>query len=250
MEKKKLLKLSELTEDFTIYPRASVDAQHVQSLRWAIRAGSVLPPIIAESKSYRIVDGMHRKRAYQGEHGEDHAVEIVIRDYASDSAVFQDAMLLNSAHGRSLSPFDRAHAALRAKALRISTEKIAVALHTTTEAIEKICSEKTGKLRIAKGEKTGGAMELVPIKRTIAHMAGQVLTEKQLSVNEGLSGWPPLFYVNELIKLLENNMLDMNNGRLRERLVDLGLLLADLPPLVSGGVLAGNANTARKEARA
>jgi len=228
MKKTILLKLVDLIEDFDLYPRSDVNNHHVQNIRSAIRAGCVLPPIIIDEKSRRIVDGFHRRRAYKAEFGEDYELEVVANTYPSEREMFLDAMRYNSAHGQGLSPFDRARATLRAKALRISTEKIAQALNMTTGAIEKLCANKTGKVRLAKSEGSG-TVELIPIKRTIAHMAGQMLNKKQQAVNEKLTGSPAIVHVNELISLIESDLLDLTNDRLLDRLRHLGTLILELP---------------------
>jgi hypothetical protein len=68
----------------------------------------------------------------------------------------------------------------------------------------------------------------VPLKRTIQHMAGRTLTAAQMAVNKKLSGMEQLFYVNQIVLLIENGLLDMANEDLVERLRHLAGLIRKL----------------------
>lgn len=222
-----MMKVIELVEDFTLYPRADVDATHVRQIRMALRSGGTLPEILADHKTKIVIDGIHRKRAYVEEFGPEVEQKVILRRYSNQRDMFLDAMRMNSSHGRNLSPYDRAHAALRAKALRISSTKVANALNLTTDALEKLCRTKSA--MVSSISKKGGAVtaiDIVPIKRTIAHMAGEALTPSQFAAHEKLQGMPALVFVNQLIILFENDLIDFENGSLVDRLHVLSELLA------------------------
>ena len=59
-------------------------------------------------------------------------------------------------------------------------------------------------------------------------MAGQSLTKKQLEANGKLGGQEQGFYVTQLILLLENNLLDREDGVLMTKLKRLRELMAGL----------------------
>lgn len=215
------LRLAELILDFNLYPRAEVDSQHVHTLRDAIAAGVELPPLVADEASKRVIDGFHRYRAFKRAVGDDAMVDVALKVYPDERAMFLDAMRYNSGHGRSLAMFDRAHCVLRADALGIEPAEIAAALSITAETVGKLRAERIGRLRSDKR----GKSEPIPLKRTLKHMAGKELTQQQSEVNDKLSGMDQLFYVNQVIMLIEADLIDMENEHLMKALEKLGKLL-------------------------
>ena len=211
------ISISELVVDYNLYPRTKVDGQHVANIVAAIEAGSELPPIVIDKKSKRIIDGLHRYQALLRRYGPDYKVQVIEKTYRSEQKMFDDAMRYNATHGRNLSPCDRAHCILLAERFKMSRQQIADALHMTRERIESLKATKT-----AVGSNGKGA---VAIKRTIAHMAGEQLTKGQTEANEKLGGMNQLFYVNQLIMLLENDLLDKESDDLLQALRRLHELL-------------------------
>lgn len=214
----KKLPLSQLVEDLDLYPRVQVDSQHIAYMVQSIQSGVTLPPIVIDEKSNRVIDGFHRARAYRRVYGENYEIDCELRSYRTDGDMFADAMALNAGHGRSLTRVDRARCLMMAKKkFRMSVKKIAVALGMSVEAVTAI-----GVGRIATVENT---TEQIPIKRTIQHMAGHELNQRQVVANKKLSGMNQVFYVNQLIELVESELLDSNDQQLMDRLFRLGELI-------------------------
>ena len=222
------VKLSELVFDFDLYPRGDVDSQHVHYMRESLQAGVKLPPMIVDKKSKRVVDGFHRGRAYKAEQGDDAIVEVVLKTYHSEAAMFEDAMRFNSAHGRALNSFDKSKCIIRAELLGLTVEQTAAALCLTCEAVGKLRTGRVGKLRATSVKGELQAAEEIPLKRTIAHMAGMTLTRGQVEANGKLGGMNQAFYANQLITLIESNLLDKEDEKLIERLRVLHGLLETL----------------------
>lgn len=59
-----------------------------------------------------------------------------------------------------------------------------------------------------------GKVEPIPLKRTIRHMSGHQLSQAQANANAKLSGMEQLFYVNQLLTLIENELIDRSNPQL------------------------------------
>jgi len=70
--------------------------------------------------------------------------------------------------------------------------------------------------------------EPIQLKRTIKHMAGQTLTKGQALANRQLSGLGQSFYVNQIILLIENNLLNPEDDYLMDRLQELYKLLTPI----------------------
>lgn len=210
--------LSALVFDFDIYPRGSVDSQHASEIAAAIEAGAAMPPLIIDQKSKRVVDGFHRGRSYRKLYGEEYQVNCVEKSYKNDAAMFIDAMKYNASHGRALTQHDKAHCLLIAERFSIAPEIVSESLNITPTRI--------GELRAHRIGSSGGRP--LALKRTMQHMAGKELTAGQAGANERSSGMNQLFYVNQIIDLIENDLLDLANEELMRGLDRLATLLDNL----------------------
>src|SRR5262245_36857156 len=113
----KEMKLADLIEDPTLYPRNTVDDTHVGELVKALASGALLPPIIVDAASLRVVDGVHRRRAHLRFFGDDAIANVDARDFADDAAFFLEAVALNSIHGRRLDRADQTRIVLKLREL-------------------------------------------------------------------------------------------------------------------------------------
>ena len=215
----KMVKATSLVLDFHLYPRMSIDSHHVTEMAEAERAGVDFPPVLADAKSKRVVDGFHRVWKQLQVYGDDAEIGCVFKKYRSDADMFTEAMELNASHGRNLTSYDKAHCVLLAEEFKIKDDKLTAALSIT---IGKLDTLRTTKFAIAPGAKV---TTHIPIKKTIRHMAGAKLTKRQVEANEKLGGMEQLFYVNQLIRLVEAGLLDKDNENVMEGLGKLKRLL-------------------------
>ena len=209
------IKIGLLVEDLDVYPRESIDTTHVGHIADAVESGAVLPPIVADSKSKRIVDGFHRRRAYMRLYGDDYETNVTLVTYKSEADLFADAVARNACHGNNITPHDRTRCLLIAGRLGIADCDIARALNITVDRVNEIRATRLGKRRASAVSVDG---DDVPLKYPARHMAGQTLTAAQVKVMPDLGGNQQAFYANQLIKLIETRLLDMTNERLIERL--------------------------------
>lgn len=210
------MKVSELVLDFDLYPRASIDTHHAAEMSHAVAAGSVLPPIVIDKKSKRIVDGFHRQRVYSRLFGEDYEVDVVEKSYKNDGELFLDAIRYNAAHGLRMDTSDKTKCILRAKELHVDADMLATALHIDPKRIGELTTTRTA---------SSGGLAVV-LKRTNQHMAGRKLTKAQVQANENSSGMHQVFYVNQLIDLIESGLLNTSDEKMMTRLQKLGELIA------------------------
>lgn len=210
------MKASEIVLDFDLYPRNNVDSGNVRTLIDAMIAGDELPPVVIDKKSKRCVDGFHRVRAHLRHLGEDAMIAVVEKTYRNDADMFLDAMRYNAHHGAKLDPCDRTRCTIIAERLSIPLDSVAGALHMPVEKLGKLHNTRTA---------TGSGGLTIPLKRTNRHMAGKRLTKRQEAANEKSSGMNQVFYVNQVIDLIESKMLDMEDEGLLLRLRRLNELL-------------------------
>ena len=219
------MKLSELVMDFSIYPRASLDSQHVSYLREADDAGFKLPPVVVEAKSKRIVDGFHRVKMYRAHYGDDYEIEVLLKSYPNDRELLLDSIRYNAHHGRTLSRYDRTHCITLAAEMKIPEAELASALSIRVEKIGELRVGRTGELKI------GNTIKTIALKRTIGHMAGLRLNKGQQEVNERLGGMNQVFYVNQIIMLIQSGLLNTADENLMAKIADLRRLLDGLKQL-------------------
>ncbi len=206
------VKAASLILDYNLYPRAQVDALHVKEMCDADKAGVEFPPVVADHESKRVTDGFHRITKQLRLHGEGAEIQCNFKKYKSEREMFMDAMHMNAHHGRNLCAFDKAHCIAKALDFGIPDDAIAGSLAVTVERIELIRTTKMASIKGADVKLT------MPIKNTIRHKAGKTLTVRQQETNVKLGGMNQVFYVNQLIMLIESDLLDKENDKLMERL--------------------------------
>lgn len=218
-------KASELVEDFDLYPRVDVDSYHVNQLAEAIRAGADLPPIIADEKTKRIIDGFHRRRAFMrvGKDSEtvdeDPLVPVEYRSYRTESDMFVDAMKYNSRHGRNMTAQDKTRASLIAQRLGIEAKVIAIVLNIQPTTLKEI------KSHVATVE---GTRTKVPLKLPVRHLSGGTITDEQEKAMPHVSGSHYLYHVNQLLLAIRKDLLDRKNEKLMEGLKTLATEIRNL----------------------
>jgi hypothetical protein len=219
--KTQTIKLSAVILDFNLYPRVDVDSQHVSYLKQAFEAGTSLPPLLIDAKSKRVIDGFHRVKMYRSI-DEDMSVEVVLKSYSNESDMLLDSMRHNAGHGRMLTRYDRTHCILLAEKLKVPDDELASALNMTVARLGELRVDRIGTLKVGQSTST------IPLKRTIRHMRGKRLNQRQEEAQHKLSGMNQAFYVNQVILLIESHLLDYTDENLIERLKHLAKLLSKI----------------------
>jgi hypothetical protein len=197
------VKASKLVLDYTLYPREQIQSYHVGQIAEALEAGTVLPPIVVDRKSQRITDGFHRVKAYRKVFGKDAQIPAVFKDYESEAEMFADAIVLNAAHGKNLTPYDRARCIARAEELNMAPDEVARALNMTVESLGELKAERLAYFHA----------KPIVLKRTTAHLAGEELTDDQMEYNRRSGGMNQDFYINQLIGMLEADAVDWESEK-------------------------------------
>ncbi len=199
----KKLRLADLVLDFELYPRNEVSSTHVTALVDAIQAGQTLPPIIAEAKTKRVVDGFHRYKAYERLSAEE--VEVDLRHYESDSALYAEAVSLNASHGRAFDPYDRRRAILRLAEFGFTPEQIS--------SIARVPAARIDEVHRITATIPGGAVEIVK-GGLRTELAGKRLTKPQQELNRVWGGMQPAYHARQLLEMLRAGVVpDSENFR-------------------------------------
>ena len=205
-----------LVLDHSIYPRHSINDHNVSSIARAIEAGVALPIIVAEEGTNRVVDGWHRIRATLKALGTDATIMAEFRTYPDEASVLEEAIRLNADHGARLTRYDMARCSILAQAMGLSEDRLAGALHLTRESVRGLVLTKTA---------IGPGADPVAIKATLQNRAGSVLSDRQIVGNRRAGGMSPTFYINQVVNLIENDLIDWQRADLVAALHRLAELL-------------------------
>ena len=216
------VELTNLVLDYNIYPRTAVQDVHVKAMNEAVDAGVVLPPILVDMKSMRMVDGFHRyTRAFRA--GEK-IIQAEVRAFKSEQEIFEAAVAANANHGRPYAPFDKGRIISIGLKLKMSKQKLAAALSMPVSRVDEI------RLGFAKVGREEEASE--PLKNTIrAQFKGKRLTKEQAQAQRKLGGQQATFYANQLIILIENELLNVKHEATLVTMHKLATLIQDHVPL-------------------
>lgn len=239
-----MIRANELAVDLDVYPRSEVDEDNVDRLTDALRANAKLPPLIIESSTKRIVDGVHRWHANMAVYGDSVEIPCIEKSYRDDADLFLDAVRLNAVHGATLSHFDRQTCVAIAGRLTITDDLIAGALSMSTHRL--------GLLRIVGAQQpdedpaplTVPARDAGPAhrKQKNRNYATSVVAEpaapkpgemrrrnqaweEEMEIVERGSTTDPESLINSLIVLIEQDCVDFTDATLKRRIAKLHLLL-------------------------
>lgn len=211
---------NELVLDYDLYPRHTVDSMNVRGLRDAYDAGVKLPPVRADRTSKRVTDGFHRVSMYLA-HDPATLVPTELRDYASETEMLEDAIAANAEHGLRLSSYDRSRCLLLADRYGLAVERVATALRVNMDVLGQLRARKTA------FDSSGNPL---PIKRTLRHLAGSQLNERQQHANKRASGWSVRFHADQILNAIAGGIVpdDAPTLEVLRRLdVELGQFLQD-----------------------
>lgn len=197
-----LTPVATLVFDPDLYPRMDVSDYHVGEIIRAMEGGHQLPPVIADRKTRKLVDGAHRWHAAVRKGVEEIACEF--RDYEDDAAMFRDACLLNSAHGLNFTTRDRLKVIEVGQQLGLKELDFAMLLRTSESYIRAIMPRYA---TVQLGQKAQKA-ERVPLKASTRHLSGKTITPQQADAIKGNApGTSYLLVTRQLISALENDLL-------------------------------------------
>ena len=210
------MKVLELVVDWALWPgyeANDLDSTNVSRMKEALKAGMELPPIIADKKSFRIIDGFHRQKAYLSVFGEDVTVSVDLREYRNDAEMFLEAARLISIQGLPLSPKDKVHVFIVGRRMKLPLAKLAVALGMSKETADDLIKKRTA--RTSKGE-------VIPLAAGASKLAGKSLNKSQEKFARTSNGMQPI--VNARLLL---NALRANSTSLTQKELDIYVELRD-----------------------
>lgn len=188
--------------DLALYPRNEISDYHVGEIGRAMEGGHELPPVVADRKTRKLIDGAHRWHAAIRKGIEEIACEF--RDYEDEASMFKDACLLNSAHGLNFTARDKLKVIEVGQKFGLRELDFAMLLRTSESYIKAIMPRYA---QAPTGEKAK-KFEKVPLKASTRHLSGKTITPQQADAIKGNApGTSYLLVTRQLISALENDLL-------------------------------------------
>lgn len=200
--------LADLVEDLDLYPRTQVSSVNVSNLVAALQAGCALPTPVVDRESKRIIDGVHRCRAYRREFGPEASIEVEFQDFESDVEMFAAAVRLNTSHGLPLQEIEKRRIVLRMRDMGADPDAIATVLRVTPDRVQRLVFHS------ATTSIGGGKLKVEPLKRPVFHMRGQELTSAQAKAIRSAPGTAYALLVRQLREALQHSLIDSSDESL------------------------------------
>ena len=198
-----------------LYPRYKPDNTVAVTYAEAYKAGADMPAVVIDQHG-RLIDGLHRLMAQDSQNAKEIEVKrVTVKD---DADFFKRALEANASHGERYTHIDYANMIIKGKKLGIPLARIATLVHVTPGFLEVVSKDWFGK---------DNAGHPVALKRTIRHMRGRTLTKGQEEANNKLGGMHPTFYMNQVILLMNNELLDVDSDVTMAKVVELGEAVND-----------------------
>jgi hypothetical protein len=200
------IKALELIRDWSLWPRYEandLDQTNIRKLKMAISAGISLPPIKADKKSLRIIDGFHRQEAFISLFGENTLVDVELVDYKNETDMFLDSVRENSKHGLKLSPKDITHVFLVGRKKKIPLSLLAESVGMSKEDAQDFLERRTATVA-STGEK-------IPLSAGAMNMAGKMLNGAQEKFARTANGVLPIIHVRLLLNALKANCFPLTD---------------------------------------
>jgi hypothetical protein len=191
----KKIPIEKIAIDASLYPRSGVNDFTIHRMVAALQVGTILPPIIIEAKTLRLVDGRHRYETHKREGLK--TIEVEEKVYKNEADLFADAVRFNIGHGQPLDTYSVRNAIIRLETYGYSKEAISEVVRLPLDDIKKI--EKRGFANDESGKS-------IALKGGLSHLAGHTLDKQQREINRRYSGPKAVFFVRQIAGLLANDM--------------------------------------------
>lgn len=224
------LPASQLIWDRALLSSRSFDSNHATRIADSLKAGAVLPPLLIEEKTNRIIGGVHRWHAYQAVYGPEIEIPCQLVNL-NEEDIFLLAVADNAAHGRRLSAFEETEVIIEAQRKGISMSLLSDVMKMPLDRITKLYDGKTGFVRAGQSSATPGQPIRVPLKSGLkSALRGKELTPSMELLNERIGGMQLVYYIRLVQMMLDADILNLKPELANDFREIQRLLKQKLPP--------------------
>jgi len=208
MKTTKKVSVSDLKIDEKFTQIRHINPVFVNRYRQDYRNGDIFPLIIVQQRSddtFRVVSGNTRTTALKEEYGDDHIVEVEIREYQSEAEVLVDFLKENRTHGNPLDNFTKRKLTRAMIDEGMTVEEIAKAFNYPVRKIEKL-GEGVIAVRI------GHSVQDLPIKKGFEPPSQKPISRKQYDDHAKMDrGFTVCQQTSQLVRWLKNGFIDYSD---------------------------------------
>lgn len=215
--KKAVLRIGQIRFDKKYYPRTKWYWQTSYKYSQAMKSGAKFPPIEVAKlrRTYYLVDGRHRYEAYKL-NKEQHVQVVINPKIKSFNDLYIVAIRRNIGHGLPLSAHDITNIVIRLKDMKLDLGEISHIINMPINKLEPY---------IAKSITNTVSGEKIALKAPLKHLAGQEVSDEVGEIQKDFTVYSQLSLLEQLIDLLENELINFENPRVRERLEKIVVLI-------------------------
>ena len=220
--KLKLIKITDVKVNDSIYPRAKVDFITVARYINAMKSGAVFPPIkVAKVGEFLyLIDGGHRIQASKG--CKETHIQAEIYEGLTEKEIYLEAVKLNSEHGKQFTTYEVTNIIVRLKDFQLTPKEISDLVRIPTTNLTSFVAKRMTRITDANGD-----VSEVILKKPFTHLAGNDidLDNDVENVQRNFYGNSQEHLLGELIKLIENNLLDIEDKTVKAKFKKLKKLI-------------------------
>lgn len=207
-----ILLIDRIILDDAVYPRTMTNWLTTLDYAESLLAGAKFPPITVcqRGKKYILIDGRHTIAALK-KNGETHVSSIILKGL-SNKEIYVEAVKRNIGNGRQLSPYEKRIVAVKLQDLNIDPIEISKILCIRVENIKKFVASKLTNTLTGKP---------IVLKSSVSNMNNSTVPENFEEIQNNLSVPSQVNLLNQLLILLENDLLDLENGEITRRLGEI-----------------------------
>ena len=220
----KILKTKQILLEDDVYPRTNVSWQTSARYYNALKSGAQFPAIVVAQEGnllgtkYILIDGAHRLQAHK-DNKEEH-IQCEVLTGLTREQMYVESVKRNAQNGRQFSAQEVGMIIVKLEKLKISKEQISAIVHIPLGQLKSFVAGRM--TRIIGGED-------VILKQGFKHLAGQVGTQADIEdVQQIYTGNSQVRILDEVIRLIQNDLLDYKNALVKSRVKKLKLLVTDL----------------------
>ncbi len=169
-----IVKIGDLTIDPKLTAIRHVNPVFVSRYRQVYRyTPKVMPLLLVDANTYRVVSGNHRLTAMTKEFPEDYEIQVYWKRYSSEKEVLEDFARENMNHGNAIDTYTKKKLMLALFNLGATPEEISRIFNMPIKDINKL-GEDYIKVDIG-----GGVIESKPVKRGFEPPPGKIVPNKE-----------------------------------------------------------------------
>jgi len=216
----KILKIKEIVINPKYFPRLKIDWHVAFHYAQAMKTGANFPVIevaYLEGKYY-LVDGMHRLDAYKRNRQE--FVNVIVNQKINDfKQLYIASIQRNIGHGKPFTLQEKTLCAVNLRKMNFQDYDIASIVQIPIENLTRIIAQRL--------TNTFTGQDVV-LKSSVKHLAGETVENDFNTTQENITGETQVMLINDLIRILEKNLIDIDNPTVIKKLNELMKLLKEL----------------------